>query len=315
MAKVLVTGGAGFIGSHISEAYIKEGHDVAVVDDLSSGRLSNLQNIINDKKFKFYQTDIRKLDALDNIFAEFKPDIVSHHAAQKSVPHSVDDPKDDADKNIFGLLNIISLIGKHKVKNVLYVSSGGALSKPIKGDEKSSEDDYPSLESPYAITKFAGENYIRIYSSLFGYSYSILRYANIYGPRQIADGECGVIPIFVGNVINNKPSILMTYSDMPRGCTRDYVFVGDVVNANMLLSKTPVNCPVNVGTGVEISMMDIYETILKVFNSNQPIKVVGPRLGDIKRSVLSAEKIKKLVGWVPQVELTKGLQILKESMQ
>ncbi|MDR2267552.1 MAG: NAD-dependent epimerase/dehydratase family protein [Christensenellaceae bacterium] len=314
MAKVLITGGAGFIGSHITEAYLKKQYEVVVVDDLSSGRLENLSDVMSNKLFRFYKTDIRNADEMEKIFADEKPDIVSHHAAQKSVPHSIDAPIEDADKNVMGLLNVLALVGKYKVKNVLYVSSGGALSKPIIGDEKSRESDYPQIESPYAVTKFAGENYVKIYSSLYGYKYSILRYANIYGPRQIADGECGVIPIFVGNVVANKPSILMTYADMPRGCTRDYVFVGDVVEANMLLTEKPVNCPVNVGTGIEVSMMDIYEAILTVFESTQPIKVTGPRLGDIKRSVLDASRLKNLVGWSPSVDLVNGLRILKDSM-
>ncbi|MDR0752372.1 MAG: SDR family NAD(P)-dependent oxidoreductase [Christensenellaceae bacterium] len=312
--KVLVTGGAGFIGSHVTEAYLKEGYSVSVVDDLSSGRISNLENAKKSENFSFYQCDIRDLSALTEVFAKFRPNIVCHHAAQKSVPHSLDEPQEDADKNIRGLLNIIGLIKSYKIENFLYVSSGGALSKAIEGSERSCETDYPSLESPYAVTKFAGENYVKIYSTLFGYSYSILRYANIYGPRQIPDGECGVIPIFVGNVLNNRPSTLMTYPDMPRGCTRDYVFVEDVVAANMLLTNKPVNCAVNIGTGVEVSMMDIYEAILKVFGSKQPINVVGPRLGDIRRSVLNADRIKELVGWTAKVDLIRGLEILKKSM-
>ncbi|MDR0958443.1 MAG: SDR family NAD(P)-dependent oxidoreductase [Clostridiales bacterium] len=313
MKRVLVTGGAGFIGSHVSEAFHSNGYDVSIIDNLSSGVIDNISSLIGNENFRFFQVDIREFSELEKIFAEVKPDIVCHHAAQKSVPYSVENPLYDAQENIIGLLNILSLVGKYKVKNVLYVSSGGVLSKPITGNEKSRESDFPQLESPYAITKFSGENYVKVYSNEYGYSFSILRYANVYGPRQIPDGECGVIPIFVNNILNNSPSVLMTYSDMPRGCTRDYVYISDIVSANLLLAEKPVNCAVNIGSGKEEAILDIYEAIQKVFDSNLPISIVGPRAGDVKRSVLDSSLIKGLIGWTPKIDILKGLTLLKES--
>jgi UDP-glucose 4-epimerase len=299
--RVLITGGAGFIGSHVATAYAEHGYEVVIVDNLSSGSLGN----ISDIKADFINADICDYQSLDKIFADFKPDIVNHHAAQKSVAYSVENPVYDARENIFGLLNVLNSVGKHKVKNVMFVSSGGALSA-LK------ETDTPQLHSPYALTKFAGENYVRIYAQIHGYDYSILRYANVYGPRQIADGECGVIPIFIGNILAGKPSVLTTYPDMPRGCIRDYVYVGDVVKANLALSEKPVGCPVNIASSKEYATLDVYETIVKVFASTQPIITAPPRPGDIRRSVLDVGLINRLVGWSPEVDLTTGLTILKK---
>lgn len=313
MKRVLITGGAGFIGSHVSEAFHSEGYNVAIVDNLSSGVIDNISSLKDKENFRFFQVDIQEFAELEKVFAEVKPDVVCHHAAQKSVPYSIVNPLYDAQENIIGLLNILSLVGKYKVRNILYVSSGGALSKPIADDEKSRESDFPQLESPYAITKFAGENYVKVYSNEYGYSFSILRYANVYGPRQIADGECGVIPIFVNNILKNQPSVLMTYSDMPRGCTRDYVYISDIVSANLLLAEKPVNCVVNIGSGKEETILDIYESVQKVFGSELPISISGPRAGDVKRSVLDSSLINDLTGWAPKVDLFTGLSLLKKS--
>lgn len=314
MITVMVTGGAGFIGSHLVEAYLKRGYKVVVVDDLSSGRIDNLRNIMDDENFHFYNLNIQDKEALEKVFIEHKPNIVNHHAAQKSIPHSVDDPIFDLKTNGIGLLNLIMLTKKYPIQNFIYVSSGGALSKEIIGDEKSREIDLPQQKSPYAITKFSGENYIKIYSSLFGYQYTILRYANIYGPRQIADGECGVIPIFVNNVMENKKSILMTYDDMPNGCTRDYVYIDDIIDINMRVSEKSINDVINIGSGEEIAILDIYKMIEKVFVSNIGIDIKGPREGDVKRSVLDNTYAVSKTGWKPKVKLEEGLQKLRSYM-
>lgn len=311
---VLLTGGAGFIASHIAEQYAEKDYDVVIIDNLSSGKLSNLKKIINKDNVYFQQVDIRNFDEMKKVFEKYKPDIINHHAAQKSVPDSIINPLYDLDINLKGLINLIELAKKFKVKNFISVSSGGALSKEIVDDEKSNETDIPQLKSPYAITKFAGENYLKLYSELYDFSYTILRYANVYGPRQIADGECGVVPIFINNILANKESILMTYDDMPRGCTRDYVYVKDIVKANMLVTENKINGVLNIASGIEIGMLDIYEEIIKVFNSNLPIIKKGPRAGDIKRSVLDNSKAKNLLNWSPKVTLHNGLVLLKESM-
>ena len=312
--KVLLTGGAGFIGSHVLEAYKKSSYEVVVVDDLSTGSLDNISDLIGDK-VEFVKADIRDKDALEDIFKKYQPDIINHHAAQKSVPYSVEDPLFDISVNIVGTMNLMLLAGQYGVRNFITVSSGGALSKEIVGDEKSSETDMPQLVSPYAIAKFSCEKYLDIYAQKFGFEYSVLRYANVYGPRQIADGECGVIPIFVNNVLQNKKSILMTYPDMPEGCTRDYVYVTDIAKVNMMVSEKPVNTVINIGSGIELPIKKIYEAIVDVFEVEYDLDIVGPRAGDVRRSVLDSSKAKELIGWEPEIDLKEGLSLLKNYIE
>lgn len=312
--RVLVTGGAGFIGSHICEMYIGEGYEVLCVDNLSSGKVDNICHLLADESFTFVEADIKDSAKMMAIFESFRPTIINHHAAQKSVVSSMEDPIYDLDINLGGLLVLLQCTQKFPIDKFIYVSSGGALSKVIEGTEKSKESDTPQLLSPYAITKYAGEKYLDIYASTYGFDYTVLRYANIYGPRQIPDGECGVVPIFVNNILANKPSVLMTYADMPKGCTRDYVYVGDVVEANRLVSEKAVNTVLNIGTGDEIAILDIYNTILDVFEKNVTITVEGPRAGDVKRSVLASDRAKELTGWTNKVSLKEGLIALKQSL-
>ncbi|MBC1436037.1 SDR family NAD(P)-dependent oxidoreductase [Listeria rocourtiae] len=312
--RVLVTGGAGFIGSHICEMYIREGYEVLCVDNLSSGKVDNVCHLLADEKFTFVEADIKDNTKMMAIFQSFRPQIINHHAAQKSVVSSMEDPVYDLDINLGGLLVLLQCTQHFPIEKFIYVSSGGALSKVIEGTEKSQESDTPQLLSPYAITKYAGEKYLDIYANTYGFEYTVLRYANIYGPRQIPDGECGVVPIFVNNILANKPSVLMTYPDMPKGCTRDYVYVGDVVEANRLVSEKAVNTVLNIGTGDEIAILDIYNTILDVFEKDVAITIEGPRLGDVKRSVLASDRAQKLTGWTNKVSLKEGLIALKDSL-
>lgn len=312
MKKVLLTGGLGFIGSHIAEKYSELGYTIIIVDNLSSGKIDNIKKIKNNKNVIFVEVDIRNKEDLKEVFEEYRPDIINHHAAQKSVPKSVENPVLDNDINIIGLLNLIELAKEYSIENFIFASSGGALSKLIVGDEKSKESDMPQLFSPYAITKFASESYLKLYAGLYGFKYTILRYANAFGPRQIADGECGVVPIFVNNVVADNKSILMTYDDMPRGCTRDYVYVEDIVEANILATNSSINDLVNIGSGLEVTMLDIYEMINEIYNKNLPIDIIGPREGDIKRSVLDISKAYEKLNWTPKVSLREGLEKIYE---
>ncbi|KPV57605.1 UDP-glucose 4-epimerase [Paenibacillus sp. A3] len=312
---VLVTGGAGFIGSHICEMYLKEGYETICIDNLVSGKRENISILEENSHFTFYKVDIRNYDELEEIFKKHQPKIINHHAAQKSVAYSVENPIYDLENNLFGLVNLLNLVKKYPIKNFIYVSSGGALSKEILGNEKSTEIDTPQLVSPYAITKFAGEKYLSIYSKEYNFNYTVLRYANVFGPRQIPDGECGVIPIFINNVLDDKGSILMTYPDMPRGCTRDYVYISDVVEANKLCTEKPVNTVINIGSGIEFEILGIYEDILEVFSKDLPIKITGPRSGDVKRSVLDCTLAKEKLGWEPQYTLKEGLKKLQDYLR
>lgn len=313
--KVLLTGGAGFIGSHIAEGYLSNGYEVIVVDNLSSGYLDNIIHLLNNEKLTFCNVDIRDFERLDKVFETYKPDIINHHAAQKSVPYSVENPRYDLSINIGGFLNLLDLAYKYNVKKFITVSSGGALSKKIIGDEKSKETDMPQLVSPYAMTKFATEKYINIYAQKYSFEYNVLRYANVYGPRQIADGECGVIPIFLDNIYANKQSILMTYDDMPRGCTRDYVYIDDIVKSNLMATEKFTNEVLNIGSGEELPILDIYDEIVNVFEVEPNIIIKGPREGDVKRSVLDSSKAKELLGWEMNTTLKEGLTKLRKYIE
>lgn len=315
MNTILITGGAGFIGSHLTEAYLARGWRVVVVDDFSSGTWENLKAVRTHPNLVVLEQDIRDFDGLDAIFKEYRPEMVNHHAAQKSVSYSVEDPLCDLDINGKGFLNVLLCAAKNDVKTFLFASSGGALAKEIADGELSAEKDWPQLISPYAINKFAGEKYLALYSQIYGFAYMVVRYANVYGPRQIPDGECGVVPIFVNNIIAGRESALMAYEDMPRGCSRDYVYVGDVVAANLLAGERPLNTVINVGTGKEVYTLDLYEAVERVFGKEVPIRNVGPREGDIRRSVLDASRAKELYGWEPQVEMEEGLYLLREYME
>jgi UDP-glucose 4-epimerase len=313
--KILITGGAGFIGSHLAETMLQRGMEVIVVDNLSTGKMENIEHLLVYKGFRFYKEDIRNKSKLRAIFSSELPSIVSHHAAQKSVPKSVEDPKIDFDINLVGLINVLDCIIEYDVRNVIYVSSGGALSKEIMYNEKSKEIDFPQLLSPYALSKFAGEKYVAFYSKRYGFDFSILRYANVYGPRQVPEGESGVIPIFINNILEEKPSIIMTFTDMPNGCTRDYIFVSDAITANVLAIANPTNCVVNIASGQEVSVREIYDCIENVFDIKIPISTAGPRNGDIRRSVLDASLAESLLGWIPKVSLEQGIITLKEFLE
>lgn len=313
--RVLLTGGAGFIGSHIAEGYLNNGYEVIIVDNLSSGYLNNIKHILDNEKLIFCNVDIRDFERLDSVFELYKPDIINHHAAQKSVPYSVENPKYDFSINIGGFLNLIKLAHKHNVNKFITISSGGALSKEIIGNEKSKEENMPQLVSPYAITKFATEKYLSIYSQKYNFQFNALRYANVYGPRQIADGECGVIPIFLNNIFSNKQSILMTYDDMPKGCTRDYVYIEDIVKANLMATEKFTNTVLNIGSGIELPILDIYNEIVNVFEVEPNIVIKGPREGDVKRSVLDSSKAKELLGWKSNITLKEGLTKLRKYIE
>ncbi|MBC1779090.1 SDR family NAD(P)-dependent oxidoreductase [Listeria booriae] len=311
---IFITGGAGFIGSHLSEMYVNQGYNVICIDNLVSGNLENLAQIRDHARFTFIEADIRDHQTMLALFQKYRPNIINHHAAQKSVADSVENPSYDLDVNLVGLMSILDCIKVYPIENFIYVSSGGALSKKIEGTEKSKETDTPQLISPYALTKFTGEKYVEMYAAQYGYQYTVVRYANIYGPRQVPDGECGVIPIFLNNILADKPSILMTYPDMPNGCTRDYVYVGDVVRINQLATETPTNTVINVGTGEEVAILDIYKEILTVFEKDVAIFIEAPRAGDVKRSVLDATRASELLNWKSNVSLHEGLLELKNHL-
>lgn len=298
--KVLVTGGAGFIGSHLVDCYVDQGYDVIVVDNLSTGQYSNVNH-----KAKFIQISLSDL-ALDKLIAREKPDIISHHAAQVNVRKSVLDPMSDLDINLNSTVRLFKCAGQVGVKKVIYASSGGTVyGETPKVPIMESHNGVPV--SPYGINKLAAEFYLFFFAKKFGYHATILRYANVYGPRQNPHGECGIISIFIENMLNNANSRIFGDGNQ----IRDYVHIHDVVSANMLISdlKDEWNQIFNVGSGKGTSINELV-TILKnkVAVPFSPI-YDSPVVGDLAYNVLSIDKLKSY-GWTPTIDLHKGLDDL-----
>ncbi|MHC4277992.1 MAG: NAD-dependent epimerase/dehydratase family protein [Planctomycetota bacterium] len=307
--KILVTGGAGFIGSNVVDAYIEAGHEVVVVDDLSSGKQENL-----NPGAKFYLADIRS-EEIKKIFEEESPEVLNHHAAQISVPASVEDPIFDADVNIKGLLNLLEAAVKNKTKKVVFISSGGAIYGEA-GEYPTSEAYPPTPLSPYAITKFASEKYLAFYDHHYGLDYTVLRYANIYGPRQIPHAEAGVVAIFMDNLLSGKPSTVYHYPAEERGMLRDYCYVEDVARANVLALEAGSREAFNIGTGTGTHTLDLYNITfesmkgkMEALEASLEEPARGPaRPGDIKRSCLKVDKAREKLGWQARVELKEGIE-------
>lgn len=307
--KILVTGGAGFIGSNVVDGYIAEGHDVAVVDNLYTGKKQNV-----NPAARFYHVDIRS-DEVERIFESERPEVLNHHAAQMSVPVSVEDPRFDADVNVLGLLNLLECARKYGIKKVIFISSGGA----IYGEASSipTPEDYPIVPlSPYAITKFVSEMYLYFYNKQYGIDYTVLRYANIYGPRQVPHGEAGVVSIFMEKLNKGELAQVNRYEDEPEGMMRDYCFVGDVVKANVLALERGAGEVFNIGTGVGTRTAELYGNILGLMREeghaadpryDKP-HVVGARAGDLRRSCLDCRKAEDEIGWRPEHDITDGLK-------
>ena len=249
--KILVTGGAGFIGSNVVDGYVEDGHSVVVADNFFNGKRENL-----NPAAMFYEVDIRS-PRINKIIEKERPEVINHHAAQISVPASVEDPSFDADVNIKGLITMLEASRKNGVRKVVFISSGGAIYG--EADQYPTTEDYPPKPlSPYAITKLASEYYLCYYQHQWGLNYTILRYSNIYGPRQIPHGEAGAVAIFMGLLMNNESCTLYHFPDEPSGMIRDYCFVGDVVKANLLALNKGKNDTFNIGTGKEINTLDLF---------------------------------------------------------
>jgi UDP-glucose 4-epimerase len=298
--RVLVTGGAGFIGSHIADAYLAAGHTVGVVDNLSTGSAENL-----DPRIRLWQTDIRDT-AIDSILAEFRPDIVSHHAAQISVSVSARDPRGDAEINILGALGLLEAAVRHQVQRVIFASTGGAMY----GEQEAlptTESVFPEPVSPYGVAKHSVERYLHAFQHMHGLRSVVLRYANVYGPRQNPHGEAGVVAIFCRGLLDGKT--LTVYGD--GGQTRDYVYVGDVVRANLLATTALVEGKIpimNVGTGVETSVNDLVRLLGDAAGSPLRVEHAPPRSGEQRRSALDATLATRVLGWRPMTDVRAGLQ-------
>jgi UDP-glucose 4-epimerase len=307
--KILVTGGAGFIGSNVVDGFIHVGHEVVTVDNLSTGKRSNV-----NKKARFYEMDIRSPE-ISELIRQERPDVLNHHAAQISVPKSVSDPLLDADINIKGLLNLLESAARHKVKKVVFISSGGAIYG--EASEYPTSEHYPPRPlSPYAVSKYASESYLAYYNHQYGLDYTTLRYANIYGPRQIAHGEAGVVAIFMDNLMEAKQSILNHFPDDEEGMIRDYCYVGDVVKANLIALEKGGGDFFNIGTGRGTKTLSLYNIAFDAFKAARPnvserlasLKREIARQGDLSKSCLVVEKAQRVLGWTPETDLKEGIR-------
>ncbi len=296
--KILVTGGAGFIGSNVADGLIAEGYEVVIVDDLSNGRRENVSG-----KTKFYKVDIRDKE-LEDVFKSERPDMVIHNAAQLSVRVSVEEPLTDADINIMGGLNLIDTSNRYGVKKIIFASSGGT----VYGEQKVfPADESHSLGpiSPYGVAKLATEHYLYYFSKVYGLDYIALRYANIYGPRQDPHGEAGVVAIFSQKMLAGKAPLINGDGLQ----TRDYTYIGDVVRVNIAAIKSDFVGPVNIGTGVETDVATIFNVLKKASGSDIEEKHGPAKTGEQMRSVLDNSLAKKVLGWEPEISIEEGLKL------
>jgi len=294
--KVLVTGGAGFIGSHIVDALIEQGHQVVVVDNLATGFSENI-----NPSARFYEVSICDKELAD-IFEQERPEIVSHQAAQMVVARSVNEPIFDAQENILGSINVILNSVRFGVKKIIYASSGGAVyGEPqyLPVDEK-----HPiNPVSQYGISKHTVEHYLHLYGLQYGLNYVVLRYPNVYGLRQNPDGEAGVVAIFASQMLKGEQPTIYSSGDK----TRDYTHVSDVVAANLLAMEQGDNDIYNIGTGVETSDKEMFDTLAKMFGYSGEPRYAPVRPGEIYRICLDASKAQRELGWQARLSLKEGL--------
>jgi UDP-glucose 4-epimerase len=295
--RVLLTGGAGFIGSHVAEQLLARGHEVAVVDDLSSGKRENVP-----EGAMFYERDIRSGCA--EVFEEFRPDALSHQAAQMDVRRSVREPYFDAEVNVLGTIRLLEGCVRYGVKKLVFASTGGA----IYGEQRElpAPEDHPQNPvSPYGVSKLAGERYLHFYHAQYGLPYAALRYANVYGPRQDPHGEAGVVAIFSGNLAAGGASTINGTGEQ----TRDYVYVEDVAWANILtLEGDAPPDAYNIGTGIETSVNQLYESLRKISGKDLPPKHGLAKPGEQSRSSVDPNKALRELGWRPETGLAAGLK-------
>jgi len=293
---ILVTGGAGFIASHITDAYLSAGHNVVIVDNLVTGRKENI-----NPKAHFYQMDIQDEGLLD-VFKKYSIEVVNHHAAQMDVRRSVEDPIYDAKNNVLGMLNLLQACAKTGVKKFIFASSGGAIygeQDYFPADENHRTQPY----SPYGITKLVGEKYLFFYALNYKLGYTILRYANVYGPRQNPHGEAGVVAIFCRRLMAGEQPVINGNGEQ----TRDFVFVRDVVAANVKALDRQPNEVFNIGTKRETTINEVYNEINRLTGAGKPAQYGPAKEGEQFRSVIDYGYAEKTMGWKPGYDLSAGL--------
>ena len=295
--RVLVTGGAGFIGSHIVDELVKQGHKVSVVDDFSEGSLRNL-----NPEAGLFDVSINDAPALEEAFAEARPDVVSHHAAQISVRNSMYDPTHDAQVNIIGSLNVLQAAVKHDVERFIFASTSVVYAKPI---HLPMDETHPLRpESVYGVSKLTVENFVRLYSDTYGIKHKIFRYGNVFGPRQNPHGEAGVVAIFTGQFLRGEQPTI--FGDGTK--TRDYVFVSDVVSASIAaMGDAGDNDTYNIARGIGVSDYEMFDTVAAAADSSMLPKYAPVRPGEAEHVSLDPTKAHEILSWRPRVSLSEGI--------
>lgn len=296
--KILVTGGAGFIGSHVVDAYLAAGHEVAVIDNFSTGSEHNVNTAA-----RLHRVDLREPSAISSLVSSFKPDVVNHHAAQAEVPRSVEDPAFDAQVNLIGGINLLKACVDHGVKKLIFISTGGALyGEP---DVVPCDEDHPVRPlSPYGTSKFCFEQYLGTFHRTFGLEYTVLRYANIYGPRQDFKSEEGrVVAIFASRMLEGRPVTI----DGDGEQARDMLYVGDVAMANLAALDRGANGTYHVSSGYAVTVNDMYRKLALLTDYSQPPQHGPRRRGDVYRIALDNSRAQRDLGWQPAVQLEEGL--------
>lgn len=301
--RAIVTGGAGFIGSHLVDALLDRGFEVMAIDDLSSGRRENVA-----PQAEFVALDIRDRRAVFEVFKAFRPDFVFHQAAQASVSVSVREPYLDAEVNLMGGLNVLEAAREAGVQRFVFASTGGAIYGEVPEEERATEDWPARPKSPYAADKAGFEYHLEAFWQNFQLPYTSLRYANVYGPRQNPHGEAGVVAIFSHRLLRGEPVVLFAREEVgDSGGVRDYIHVSDVVAANLLVIDRGLDGVYNVGTGEGHTTEEVLWTIAQVLEVKPEIRFAPPRPGDLQRSVLDAAKLER-VGWRPRLSFEEGMR-------
>ena len=294
--RILVTGGAGFIGSHIATQLLAAGHEVAILDDFSTGHRENIP-----AGAICYECDLREL-RLDAILAEFQPEVISHHAAQMSVRVSIQRPRFDAAVNVEGGINLLECALRAGTRKILYASTGGA----VYGEPRVLPCDEEHPIAPlchYGVSKYTFEQYLALYGRLYGLDHTILRYPNVYGPRQDPEGEAGVVAIFARRMLHGLPVTI--YGDGQQ--ERDFIFVGDVARATLAALTAAPGATINLGSGIGTSVRTIFDTLAELTGYTTKAQFGASRLGEVQRIYLTGERASALLGWVPTVTLRAGL--------
>ena len=295
--RVMVTGGAGFIGSHVTDAFLARGDEVSVIDDLSAGRAGRL-----DPRVTLHRCSVLDAGLLGKLAEQAGPELICHLAAQIDVRESVDDPARDARVNVEGTVNVLE-VARAVGARVLFASSGGALygrESPIPAPE----DAPPTPESPYGVAKYCAERYVGLYNSLYGTAHAVIRLANVYGPRQDPSGEAGVVAIFCARAVAGEPPVI--YGDGTQ--TRDYVYVGDVVRSFVALAGNPRPGTWHIGTGTEVSVLALADTVAGIAGHPLTPRFAAPRPGELQRSAVAVGKAAADLGWRPVTGLADGVR-------